>query len=302
MIGRTMAQVFSASPDHVIVLRSRNRARCQELWAVLDAAGIPAAIEDRNGVCLLVVREQDLPRALQELDDFRREGLLEQPERLLTPLHGGWIGILIYSAALVAVAGLADRHAFGSDWLDAGRAQAGLLAKGQWWRALTALTLHIDTRHLMGNLFFGSVLSFLATQRLGGGVAWLAIVTGGAMGNAANALLRDSRHSAVGASTAVFAALGLLVALALHHRRERAGGVVRRWSPLVAGILLLTWTGMGGERTDVLAHVTGLMAGLLVGAACGLLPLAVLERRSVQAATSVLALLILLSAWAVALW
>ena len=287
--------------DGVVVLRTRSRARCLELWAVLDAAGIRGGIEDRRGAYLLVVREEDLLRAVRELDDYRREGLQEQPERALTPLPGGWIGILAYSVALVAVAGLADLHAFGSDWFDTGRAQAGLLVHGQWWRALTALTLHVDTQHLMGNLFFGSVLGFLAAQGLGGGVAWLAIVTGGAMGNVANALLQDPRHSAVGASTAVFATLGLLVALALYHRRGRAGGVVRRWSPLVAGILLLAWTGIGGERTDVLAHVTGLIAGLLVGAACGLVPHAVLERRLVQAATSVLAVLILVSAWAVAL-
>lgn len=284
-----------------VVLRARSRTRCLELWAVLDAARIPAGIETRRGTYLLVVREEDLPRAVQELDDYRLEGLQKQPQRELTPLRGGWIGILAYSVTLVAVAGLAEAHAFGSDWFDVGRAQAGLLVEGQWWRALTALTLHVDTQHLMGNLFFGSVLGFLAAQGLGGGVAWLAIVTGGVLGNVANALVQDSRHSAVGASTAVFAALGLLVALGLHQRRGSAGGAARRWSPLVAGILLLAWTGMGGERTDVLAHVTGLIAGLLVGAACGLVPLAVLEKRPVQAATSVLALLILVSAWAVAL-
>jgi len=287
--------------DGRIVFRSRSRARCLELWAVLDAAGIRGGIEERRGICVLVVREQDLQRALGELDDYRREIQQERPERALTPLPGGWIGVLVYSAALVAVAGLAEAHAFGADWFDAGRAQAGLLVGGQWWRALTALTLHVDTQHLMGNLFFGSVLGFLAAQGLGGGVAWFAIVTAGAMGNAANALLQDSRHSAVGASTAVFAALGLLVALALYHRRGGGGGVVRRWSPLIAGILLLAWTGVGGERTDVLAHVTGLMAGLLVGAVCGLVPTAVLEKRFLQAATSVLAVLILVLAWAVAL-
>jgi len=284
-----------------IVLRSPSHARCRELWAVLDAAGIPAEIEDRSGSCLLVVSKEDLSRAVQELDDYRREGLQEQPERSPAPLPGGWIGILAYSAVLVTVAGLAGRHAFGADWFDTGRAQAGLLVDGQWWRALTALTLHVDTRHLMGNLVFGSVLGLLAAQGLGGGVAWLAILAGGALGNAANALLQDSQHSAVGASTAVFAALGLLIALALYHRRGLPGRGLRRWSPLVAGVLLLAWTGMGGERTDVLSHVMGLLAGLLMGSVVGLVPHAVLERRSVQAGVSGLTALILMLAWAAAL-
>ena len=286
--------------EAVIVFRSRNRVRCQEMWAVLDAAGIPCGFEERRGLCLLVVGESDLPRAVQELDDYRRENLKQQPERVRAPHPGGRVGMLAYAVTLVVVAGLAGRHTFGSDWFEAGRAHAGLMMQGQWWRSLTALTLHVDTQHLMGNLFFGSVLGFLAAQGLGGGVAWLAIVAGGALGNTANAMLQDAGHSAVGASTAVFAALGLLVTLALYHRRERPGGPVRRWSPLVAGILLLAWTGVGGERTDVLAHVTGFGSGLLVGAVCGRVPLAVLERRSVQVASGLLALAVLAAAWVVA--
>jgi rhomboid protease GluP len=268
---------------------------------VLDAAGIPGEIEDRGGKCLLVVLEEDLPRAVQELDDYRREIVHARPAPTLTTLPGGWLGILSYAVVLVAVAGMADRHVFGADWFDAGRVQAGLMVQGEWWRSVTALTLHVDTQHLMGNLFFGSILGFLAAQGLGGGLAWFAILSAGALGNIANALVRDPRHSAVGASTAVFAALGLLVALALYHRRGRADGVVRRWSPLVAGVLLLAWTGVGGERTDVLAHITGSIAGLLVGAACGLIPSAALEKRAVQVASSLLAVLMLVSAWALAL-
>jgi len=204
-------------------------------------------------------------------------------------------------AALVAVTGLSSRHALGADWFDAGRAQAGAMVDGEWWRSLTALTLHVDARHLLGNLFFGSVLGFFASQGLGVGVAWLAILAGGAIGNLANAVLRDPQHSAVGASTAVFAALGLLVALALHHRRSSSVGVVRRWSPLVAGILLLAWTGMGGERTDVLAHVTGLLAGLAVGALAGFVPPKALEGRAVQVGAAALTVIALVVAWAVAL-
>jgi len=63
---------------------------------------------------------------------------------------------------------------------------------------------------------------------------------------------------------------------------------------------LLAWTGVGGERTDVLAHVTGFGSGLLVGAVCGRVPLAVLERRSVQVASGLLALAVLAAAWVVA--
>jgi membrane associated rhomboid family serine protease len=271
---------------------------------VLDAAGIPADIDNHGGDAVLIVDLEDLTRALRELDDYRREDLAETPVRSLPspdPLPGGWIGILAYAAAIIIVAYLAGNHAFGADWFDAGRSLAGLVIDGEWWRAVTALTLHVDARHLIGNLVFGSVLGLLVSQGLGGGMAWFAILVGGVVGNGANAFLQDARHAAVGASTAVFAALGLLMALAIYQRRGLPGGTLRRWSPLIAGILLLAWTGIGGERTDILAHVMGLLAGLIIGAMVGIVPRKVLESRPVQLCMSGLAILIMVLSWSLAL-
>ena len=286
----------------MIVFRSRDRARCRELWAVLDAANIAAAVDERSGMYFLSIAEADVPRAVEELNDYRHElsQVRKEPPPLVA-LPGGWAGVLGYGAVLATVAFLADRDAFGLDWFVAGRAQAGLLLHGQGWRAVTALTLHLDVAHLMGNLIFGSVLGFLGAQGLGGGVAWLVIVAGGTLGNLANAWMQGPNHSSVGASTAVFAALGVLVALALHHRRDQAAGAFRRWSPLVAGVLLLAWTGIGGERTDVLAHVTGLASGVAFGVFCGVIPMALLERWVVQAVAAALAVLIPTMAWVWAL-
>jgi len=282
----------------VILFRSPNRARCRELWAVLDAADIAASIDERGGMCFLHIEEADLERAVEELNDYRQElSQVRKKPQPLVALRGGWAGMLGYGAALVAVAGLAENNAFGFDWFAAGRAQAGLMLDGQAWRAVTALTLHVDVAHLMGSLFFGSVLGFLGAQGLGGGVAWLVIVVGGTLGNLLNAWIQGGDHTSVGASTSVFAALGLLVALALHQRRGEAAGAFRRWSPLVAGVLLLAWTGIGGERTDVLAHVTGLTSGVVLGGFCGFLPIALLERRVLQAVAVALVVSIPTLAW-----
>ena len=98
-----------------VIFRSRSRARCQELWAVLDAAQIPARIVERGWACLLVVRREDLPRAVQELDDYRREGQESRPAPQLVTLPGGWAGMLGYWVVLVGVAGLVARGAFGAD-------------------------------------------------------------------------------------------------------------------------------------------------------------------------------------------
>ena len=41
--------------------------------------------------------------------------------------------------------------------IDLGQAQAQLLLEGQWWRAATALTLHADAGHVLGNCLFGAL-------------------------------------------------------------------------------------------------------------------------------------------------
>ena len=77
---------------------------------------------------------------------------------------------------------------------------------------------------------------------------------------------RASRtHTAIGASTALFGALGILTA---HARRVwglqlRTG--LRRWAPLGAGVMLLAYLGFGGDRTDVGAHVAGFAVGGVLG-------------------------------------
>jgi membrane associated rhomboid family serine protease len=273
------------------------------MWMVLDAAGIDAEVDHRRGRWMVLVAEDDLPAAVSELGDYLEETLRERP-RVLRPVKtqpGGGIGVLVYVMVLVGTAGLAGRYAFGADWLEVGRMQSWAVVEGQWWRAFTALTLHVDPAHLMSNLAFGAVFGFLAAQALGGGVAWLSIVLAGGAGNLVNALLQPPQHNAIGASTAVFGALGILVALSLYHWRDRSGGVIRRWSPLIGGLVLLAYTGMGGERTDVLAHVTGLVAGLAIGAGAGRVPIDFLEKPSNQLVAALLAVLVLVLSWAIAL-
>jgi rhomboid protease GluP len=76
----------------------------------------------------------------------------------------------------------------------------------------------------------------------------------------------------IGASTAVFGALGILSGLGLSSMR-RSGPhlpLARTTAPLIAGIVLLGWLGVGrpGDNTDVLGHVMGFCSGLAAGLIC----------------------------------
>ncbi len=273
------------------------------MQTALNAVSIGSAIRHGREECVLVVDERDRAAALNELEAYRRENVYPPPPEPapMPVLSGGVPGVVAYVAVLLAVALFSHQRLFGVDWLSAGRMQAGLVVEEQWWRVFTALTLHLDAGHLLANVVFGSVLGVFAAQALGGGVSWLGIVLAGGLGNGLNAVVQSPRHSAVGASTAVFAALGIMVAHALYHRRRLPGGWARRWSPLIGGLLLLGFVGMGGARTDVMAHVTGLLGGLLVGFVGSRLSTDLLERREVQIGAAISVVLILVTGWWIAL-
>jgi membrane associated rhomboid family serine protease len=168
---------------------------------------------------------------------------------------------------------------------------------GEWWRAWTALTLHLDGPHLAANLVAGVWFGYLAAAQMGGGTAWLLTVTGAGVANLIEGLLGPADHHSVGASTAVFAALGAMAAFSWRERFATPQRWARRWGPLIAGVVLLGWTGSAGEGTDVVAHVTGFAVGALLGATAALPRLRGLLRRVPQWAAGLAALGWLALAW-----
>jgi hypothetical protein len=67
----------------------------------------------------------------------------------------------------------------------------------------------------------------------------------------------------------VFAALGLLAAYLWTGKQLIRDSWARRWAPVVGAVVLLAWLGTGGERTDIVAHLTGFLAGFAMGAVLG---------------------------------
>ena len=146
-----------------------------------------------------------------------------------------------------------------------GRVDGELIRQGELWRTITALMLHADLKHLAGNLVFGTFFGLFAGRVLGSGVAWLAIVLAAAFGNLLNTLLLSPEHASIGASTAVFAALGLVAGHVWHAKLMRQDRWPLRIGPVVGGLALLMYTGTGGPNTDIGAHLMGFICGFTAG-------------------------------------
>ena len=180
---------------------------------------------------------------------------------------------------------------------------------GEVWRLFTALTLHSGLKHLAGNLVFGIFFGLFAGRLLGSGYAWLVIVLSAGIANGINVLLLDPSHRAIGASTAVFAALGLVAGYVW--RGKLMSQEHNRWTtrigPIVGGLALLMYTGSGStdpltgiNNTDVGAHLLGFVMGFISGIL--LIRFGPLPRSDTgQALAGAAALAIVVGSWLIAL-
>src|ERR1051325_4994308 len=152
---------------------------------VLVAAGIGCQLMRGPEEFALLVDAANAAYAIAELAAYDREQRVSTPPRLtLPPLRSGLSRLAAAWCALVFVDSAATHQALGYDWLTNGEAVDGAILSGQWWRTVTALSLHADVGHLLANLIAGSVLAVFLAQILGSGVTWLSILASGAIGNA----------------------------------------------------------------------------------------------------------------------
>jgi membrane associated rhomboid family serine protease len=249
----------------VAVARGTSRAFCEERALVLHAVGIGSQLAWDGEQWLLLVDFASEAAARGQLERYAAENPARASPPDLRTHRGAWVGSLVYALVLLGVGWAAGRHAGGYSWWEAGALHARAVLDGEWWRAVTALTLHVDIAHLVGNIGFGAVFGYLASQLLGPGIAWGSILASAVLANFATALLAPRDHVSIGASTAVFAALGLLASFSWRSRGAERRRWAYRWAPLIAGLALLAFTGAGGEHTDVLAHVLGFTTGVLAG-------------------------------------
>ena len=243
------------------------------LWSlVLHAAAIEHGLRHGQAGWRLLVAEEDLSRATQELRLFTEENHNWPPERAARPEGAAIVEhappVLPVIGALVvfhAVTGGWESH---SHWFAGGGLdRVRVVSDGQWWRLITALTLHADSVHLLGNVFFGGLLVYSLCRHLGSGIAWFSVLLVGVLANGINVFFHDDAYHSIGFSTAVFGMVGMLSGM----RLRRIGGWQEMVLALGSAASLLALMGSSGERTDLGAHFWGVVVGLLAGMSLGAL-------------------------------
>jgi membrane associated rhomboid family serine protease len=281
----------------VDILFSTEREHCNELALVLASQSIDAQVRWNGRYWVLRVPDEAVDAARREISAYAAEAADTRPIRpTRRPPGSPWSGVAAYLAIIVAMGWIAPDMSLDIDWLADGRMDSGRMLAGEWWRPITALSLHADFGHLLGNAFFGAFFGYSVGRYLGSGFGWLAIVLCAALGNAANALLSGSDHRSIGASTAVFGALAVLAANTWRRGWSPELPLRLRIAPIVAAVALLAYTGTGGANTDIGAHLMGFVSGLVIGLALASVP--EIEAASKQKAAGIAAVALVASAWA----
>ncbi|HUB07583.1 MAG TPA: rhomboid family intramembrane serine protease [Myxococcales bacterium] len=286
-----------AAPAEVALRSFADRAEGDQAAVALVALGIPSRVAhalDRFDLLVPVPLAFQAKSVLDALDAEakarERQAAADAPP---PPSLLGWL----VASALAGFYFVTGSWSHGGPWFAAGVAEAARIRAGEWFRAVTALTLHADLGHVTGNAIAAVVFVGPLAQWLGiGTAAWIALLAGAA-GNLAAAWLYGPGHSSVGASTAIFGALGALTALTLTRRARFR----QRFLALGAGLALLGLLGTG-QGADLGAHATGFAAGGALGLLAGLGGLDRLRGVArAQGAAAALALASTIACWGVAL-
>jgi membrane associated rhomboid family serine protease len=290
------------SDGEVLVRQAGDRRRADEWSLVLSSQEIENAIRRAPEGFAVFVDRADLGAALRSLDAYEQENPAapappeEAQDRIgeLDRFVGGALGALML--AFFVVTGPRNPEVV---WFAEGSADAARILGGELWRTVTALCLHADLGHVVSNALFGALFVSAVCAGLGPGVGVALTLAAGATGNLANAIFQGPDHVSVGASTAVFGAVGLLGGRGVAQRIRRGELGFRIWVPIAAGLALIAMLGTG-ERSDIWAHGFGFLAGGFLGVPASLAwphP----ADRSLQWSALALTVVALLQAWRLAL-
>src|SRR5260370_16062200 len=184
-----------------------------DLSLVLDEEGIAHEVRSVSDTqWALFAEDAAAERAEKALQAFERENPLSPspgaPEELLS--DAGILAGALFGLALIALQLWTGPQSSASAWFERGSAEAAAIVRGEWWRTVTALTLHADEGHAAGNAVLGGLLLALLARRLGAGLACLVPLLSGALGTFCTAKLLRRNFVSVGGRTAGFRPAGRL--------------------------------------------------------------------------------------------
>lgn len=168
-----------------------------DLWiTILASRNIPYLLTGRGNKLRLYVPALLERQARSELEAVLAESRKPRTVYIEPPTHNNahwvlsvllllilWHGVRMHWGFLAHLPGLPDLPS--EEWSRLGSLDVFRVKTfGEWYRCVTALTLHADSQHLFGNVLFGAPFLILLCRRVGLGLGLFLILLAGTFGNA----------------------------------------------------------------------------------------------------------------------
>lgn len=250
-----------------VLLRTINDPHNLNIYSlVLSAAGITHRIQHIDSAHLEIYVSSELKDiAAMELAAYERENTNWPPKNQIDTYMPSFRAMSpIIAGSLLFIYGQTGDWKQGSLWFvhGAGNSEA-ILNQSQYYRLVTALTLHADLVHVLSNCILGGFLVHFLLSITGNGIGIFMLLATGAAANYINVLAHGPGHNFVGFSTSIFSVIGMLCTINFRGKKKKT--VLHFLMPVMAGLALLAFLGSSGERTDLGGHFFGLATGLLAG-------------------------------------
>ena len=256
----------------VIIFEHLSADQADTYRLVLSSSGISHRSKKGKHGWDILVNDTEHEKAINTIEQYLKENRDFHPtdEPICHEYHKTFTGLWV-SAILLASHVAITTGNYGEVIARTYGASAFHILRGELYRSVTALMIHANAMHLAGNMLGIAIFGTAVCTITGWGVGWFMILATGVLGNLMNAVLYKTGHLSIGASTAVFGAVGILAAHQFFKKFRLPGRRMKAWLPLGAGLAILSMLGSGGEHTDLMAHLFGFMAGLILGAFYGIL-------------------------------
>lgn len=252
-------------PEQLVRVAFGTYRQARDYSLVLLSQGIVHSFDrSEEGPFEILVDPEHEERALHQIELYRREN---PPRKDNPPMPLAISAQPVWVLLIPVACTLADFGNYISNLHSKGLSDAYKVLHGEWWRTITALTLHGDSHHLASNLVSGYIVLNLLAYRIP--LARMApfLAASSALANFCVALTVQSDYRALGFSTFVFACIGALSVIEFRLMPRETHGMLRRFAPLCGAISIAVFLGLG-EHADILGHGYGFIAGML----CGLIP------------------------------
>ena len=135
------------------------------------------------------------------------------------------------------------------------------IQNGEYYRMFTSMFLHANIYHLIFNMYALYVMG-PQVERYYGKLKYLFVyILGGLMGSVFSCVFSDANTYGIGASGAIFALFGSVAYFSYHYRATLQGLLRSQIVPVIMVNIILGFLMPG---VDVLAHIGGLIGGVLV--------------------------------------